>query len=350
MKNKGFTLVELIVSFTLTMVIVFILFQLIITLKNIYTNNVVASDLVLKQSSISEMINKDLVSGDLGDIVEVIPTYSNIKEGACYSLNFETGTRELCISITNNTISYNDYEFSLVNGSTVGDYDVYIKTDESNIKTLYIMVDILYKGLNDNYGIRIAKSYTDNNTQDFYTITINFEANGGENIEFSTKSINYKNNTSNKVYGLLPYLTNNSYNENAKQNLEYEFLGWYTSDGNKISEDTNLPLFYNISTSITLYAHWKSKLCYKKITAQFATTEQYNGQTCNNLCKYVCDRPYGEGCSYEASKICPPCIQYYGCTSTITRYDYTPVACKSKDFDASGCSNYEAVYENFYIE
>ena len=160
MKNKGFTLVELIVSFALTMVIVFILFQLIITLKNIYTNNVVASDLILKQSSISEMINKDLVSGDLGDIVEVIPTYFNIKEGACYSLNFETGTsRELCISITNNTISYNDYEFSLVSGSTIGDYDVYIKTDESNIKTLYIMVDILYKGLNDNYGIRIANSY-----------------------------------------------------------------------------------------------------------------------------------------------------------------------------------------------
>ena len=165
MKNKGFTLVELIVSFALTMVIVFILFQLIITLKNIYTNNVVASDLVLKQSSISEMINKDLVSGDLGDIVEVIPTYSNIKEGACYSLNFETGTnfetdtRELCISITNNTISYNDYEFSLVSGSTIGDYDVYIKTDESNIKTLYIMVDILYNGLNDNYGIRIANRY-----------------------------------------------------------------------------------------------------------------------------------------------------------------------------------------------
>lgn len=160
MKNKGFTLVELIVSFALTMVIVFILFQLIITLKNIYTNNVVASDLILKQSSISEMINKDLVSGDLGDIVEVIPTYSNIKEGACYSLNFETSTsRELCISITNNTISYNDYEFSLVSGSTIGDYDVYIKTDESNIKTLYIMVDILYNGLNDNYGIRIANSY-----------------------------------------------------------------------------------------------------------------------------------------------------------------------------------------------
>ena len=59
-KNSGFTIVEIIVAFALTMVVVLFLFQIVITLKDAYQNNFVVSNLVLKQDSISNMINNDL--------------------------------------------------------------------------------------------------------------------------------------------------------------------------------------------------------------------------------------------------------------------------------------------------
>ena len=56
-KRNGFTVVELIVSFSLTLVIAVFLFQIIINLKNLYTNSVIKTELVNMQSLISREIN-----------------------------------------------------------------------------------------------------------------------------------------------------------------------------------------------------------------------------------------------------------------------------------------------------
>lgn len=145
-KNKGFTLVEIIVAFALTMVIVLFLFQLIITMKNIYTNNITASNLVLKQSNISQMINNDLMTSNLGNFNGY--TINNVN---CYFLTFQNGSRNLCYDKTNNTITYNDYEFELVKGSKIGDIKV-----EQQANNLYIKIPITYPDLDRDYGIKIA--------------------------------------------------------------------------------------------------------------------------------------------------------------------------------------------------
>ncbi len=59
-KNRGFSVVELIVSFTLTMVIVVILFEIIIALKNVYENSVTKSALISKQNNLTDYIYSDI--------------------------------------------------------------------------------------------------------------------------------------------------------------------------------------------------------------------------------------------------------------------------------------------------
>lgn len=146
-KNKGFTLVEVIVSFALTMIIVLFLFQLIITLKNIYNNNFVTSDLVLKQSNINQMINKDLMVSNLGEVTSI----DNDSINNCYNINFQYGRRNLCYNKENNTISYNDYEFELIKNSKIGDVSV-LASDGM----LFIEIGITYPDIDNNFDVKVA--------------------------------------------------------------------------------------------------------------------------------------------------------------------------------------------------
>ncbi|MCI9433989.1 MAG: prepilin-type N-terminal cleavage/methylation domain-containing protein [Bacilli bacterium] len=149
MKNKGFTLVEIIVSFALTMIVVLFLFQLIITLKGVYTNNFVASNLVLKQANISKMINNDLLAHNLGRFRE----YNYDQLNKCYVLLFSSGiTHSICADTINNNIIYDGYVFDLIKGSKVGEVSVKIK----NTNDLYIHIPITYPDLDKDYGIKIA--------------------------------------------------------------------------------------------------------------------------------------------------------------------------------------------------
>lgn len=165
MKRKnGFTLVEIIVSFALTMVVVLFLFQLIITLKQVYTNNFVSSDLILKQSSISNMINKDFNTNYLYDVIGVE------QNGDCYLISFSNGQRELCYKHSaskdqNDSIIYNNLEIELVSGSKIGNVNVnLVKGDNCvdintcNDKFLFIDIPITYPDLDDDYGIKIINS------------------------------------------------------------------------------------------------------------------------------------------------------------------------------------------------
>ena len=143
--NKGFTLVEIIVSFSLTMIVVLFLFQIILTLKQVYTNNFVVSDLKIKQGNIVKMINNDFSMSNLEDVVGITPSNNN-----CYVITFSNDTRNICYDNKNNVLIYNDYEFSLVEGSIVGNLNVYI---DSGI--LFIDIPITYRDIDGDFGIKM---------------------------------------------------------------------------------------------------------------------------------------------------------------------------------------------------
>ena len=171
-KNNGFTIVEVIVSFSLTMIIVLFLFQLIITLKQIYNNNFVASDLVLQQSNISQMINSDFLETDLGSATNVAESYNNGIYGRCYSLTFTNGVRKLCYDTEHNIISYNDYEFTLISGSKIGDVSVEIENGN-----LFVDIPITYSNIERNFDVTAVLmkriDMVDN------SVLVIFDANGG---------------------------------------------------------------------------------------------------------------------------------------------------------------------------
>ena len=62
MNKRGFTTVELLVSFTLVSVIVFFLFEIIFVLKDLYVSAGIKTKLLTKQAVISEIINDDFTS------------------------------------------------------------------------------------------------------------------------------------------------------------------------------------------------------------------------------------------------------------------------------------------------
>lgn len=57
MNNKGFTVVELLASFTLTMVIVVFLFEIVLELKDIYINSGLKTQVVNKNAIIANNLN-----------------------------------------------------------------------------------------------------------------------------------------------------------------------------------------------------------------------------------------------------------------------------------------------------
>ena len=59
MKNKGFTVIELVLTISLVSVVMIILFQIIFLVKNLYVESGVKVKLLQKQLVISEKINKN---------------------------------------------------------------------------------------------------------------------------------------------------------------------------------------------------------------------------------------------------------------------------------------------------
>ena len=58
-KKNGFTTVELIVTFTLVSVITYFLLEIIIVLKNIYSDSGIRTNVLTQQALLSEKINYD---------------------------------------------------------------------------------------------------------------------------------------------------------------------------------------------------------------------------------------------------------------------------------------------------
>ena len=152
MKNKkiqGFTVIELLVSFTLTALVMTFLFQVVISLKNLYHKTEVQTELISKQSLISRFINEDLANRKISKIEKC-----NGKDN-CYNIYYykdetmnETETKTLSIE-SSHVIRYGD--------------NSYIKLDDnSNFGNISIKIDGDSK---TNY------TFT-NNDQDVMSITI----------------------------------------------------------------------------------------------------------------------------------------------------------------------------------
>lgn len=174
MNNKGFTLVELLVSFTLSMIIVIILFQLIINLKEVYVQTGLKTELLNKQNLMENKIYNDLLNRQVTSI-------DNCNTGLlCINFTYENGdTKKLELNNIEQTLSYDGFIIKLNNNSYFQTINVITKESQTNSKYNRIF-DIKIPIYNDTYentdfGINIVYIYdstvvTNNYTNYTYTI------------------------------------------------------------------------------------------------------------------------------------------------------------------------------------
>ena len=160
--NKGFTLVELAVSFCLVATVSIMLLQLVLTLKEVYVSGDIKTTLLNKQGIMTKKIYDDLNSKELESI--------NSCGLSCLTFNYSDGSNaNLLVDPGNKTLTYKDYTLQLDNSSSFGklnfSYDESAESQTSmNDSVLVVDIPIDSKLLNEDFGIHIVKTYNRNNT------------------------------------------------------------------------------------------------------------------------------------------------------------------------------------------
>lgn len=165
--NKGFTIVELLVSFTLSMVLVIIMFQLIINLKDLYISSGVKTELLSKQYIITNKIYTDLIEK------KVTALSGCLGKPECITFSFQDGTtKTLDIDMDENMLTYGDYVIKLTEESyytTASISTVGYTSGRGNNRILTIDIPIYNHRFNNiNFGIRIVYPYNSQEVTDTY--------------------------------------------------------------------------------------------------------------------------------------------------------------------------------------
>lgn len=164
MKKKGFTLVELIVSFTLVSTIVIILFQLIFAVKELYVSGDIKTMLLNKQGIMTRKIYEELSDKDLISI--------NSCGISCLTFRYGDGSEtNLVLDIAANTITFGNYTMKLSDGSKIGnvEFDTGEKSTEvgsiitTSNRVFKIAIPITSSLIPDeDFGIYIIQNYKSN--------------------------------------------------------------------------------------------------------------------------------------------------------------------------------------------
>lgn len=156
--NKGFTVIELAVSFVLVSAISVMLLQLVLSLKELYVSGDIKTTLLNKQGIMTKKIYDDLNTKTLTKI-----TSCGL---SCLTFTYNDGTvSNLLVDPGNNTITYHDYTMKLSDGSKFGQLSTeVIETGsdftESPDSVLKISIPITNRLLgNDDFGIYIVQTY-----------------------------------------------------------------------------------------------------------------------------------------------------------------------------------------------
>ena len=150
MNKKGFTLIELITTFALSTVIIVLLINVVLVIKNVYSKNDIKTSLLIEQSNLSNLINKKLRKGALLSYV----TCSDAK--FCYNFNYIDGTTS-SLKVSEEFIIFDNYIYKVSNGTTIGDLyidiaNVSVSNDSINNSFLIItgLIDNIFN-INNNF-------------------------------------------------------------------------------------------------------------------------------------------------------------------------------------------------------
>lgn len=155
MNKKGFTLVELITTFALVTVIIILLTNVILVLKNLYTTYDIKTKLLIDQGDLSYILNSKI-----NDSVSV--SYNGectIDNEYCYSFIFDSEDIKLVIS--DKYIKFGSYVYTISEGTEIEELEdseqyVSVKTDGTH-EFLIIKIPIKNKLYpNEEFGVNVV--------------------------------------------------------------------------------------------------------------------------------------------------------------------------------------------------
>lgn len=154
MNNKGVTLVELIVSFSLTTVIGLFLMYVVLFFKDNYVITTIKNNIVLKQSTIVDRINKTLNSNKIVEINDSCGEY-------CLQLRYDNNNIEIInFDINSNKIMIGDFTTNLPNGTKFSNV-TFNKNEINNKGILAIKADLVNSTItNEEFNINVIYQYT----------------------------------------------------------------------------------------------------------------------------------------------------------------------------------------------
>ena len=216
--NKGFTLIEVAVSFVLVATISIVLLQLVLSLKEIYLSGDVKTTLLNKQGIMTKKIYDDLNKKQLSDI--------SACGLSCITFTYAEGTiKDLVVDPGNKTVKYGDYVLQIDNSSSFGNLSIDIDETATALvngddSIFSIKIPIKSKLINDeDFGFNIVKTYNRANT------TVNLEKSLDETavtLSGINTNLSVIDEDSNKIKGIFVKLfrqTKNNYFDNEYKNF-----------------------------------------------------------------------------------------------------------------------------------
>ena len=161
MNNKGFTLIELITTFALSSIIIIILINLVIIIKENYIKIDTKSNLIIEQSNLSNIINSKF------NKLELISYEACFDTDFCYIFHFEENENSTLV-VGTDYITFDNYTYKMFEGSAIGESvfeinNVETLTDDVNNSFLVIEIPINNKLYNNkNFGINFIYQYNSN--------------------------------------------------------------------------------------------------------------------------------------------------------------------------------------------
>ena len=150
--NKGFSTLELVISFSICMVVVVILFQIVISLKELYEKTVVKTELLSKQNLIVDQIYTDIYERGLSNVTTI-----NDRNCLLFEYN-DFVSKELCLE--NSKLKYGDYVTTINNISWISKaYSSYTETETGDIVNIELHYN--HKLFPDDYDFGIYIVYFD---------------------------------------------------------------------------------------------------------------------------------------------------------------------------------------------
>lgn len=150
MKNKGFTLVELITTFSLTAVIIVLLMNVIIIMKNTYSKTGIKTDLYINQSNLSNTLNSKLNSDN-------IDSYTPCDDSEfCFTFNLVDGSN-LKLEVTEKSVKFDKYVYNLDDNTKIVNPTLKVEQMDEIDKFLIIKIPIVSQMYpNMDFGVNLV--------------------------------------------------------------------------------------------------------------------------------------------------------------------------------------------------